>query len=813
VEKKRITHSVTVNAYLQDFFDHAPVGYLITSKEDMILEANVAATLLLGETRESLVGGTFFQFISQDDRTSYVDQCKRLVKTGEPVQWELHLLRKDQSPLLTQVNAALLATPDGNEVRRIIVTDISERRQTELAYRENALRLHNLADNLYNAVVYQILATPEGGRHFRYISRSVERVNGVKVEAVLDNANLLYEQLLPEYRELVAQREKEALEQFKTMQVEVKCKLADGQIRWFEYTSTPRYLTDGTLVWDGVEVDVTDRKLLEEDLEKRVEDRTRDLRTANNALMLEIEKRERIQQALQESERMLVEAQHLSHVGSWVWNPHTSETCWSAELYAIAGISPQQEAPDFGDGTSLFTPESAQIFRETLDRVFRESGKCEISLDLVRPDESVRHVVLRCRADQTESESTVTLSGTLQDITEWKRAEEERRHLESQMQFAQRAESLGILAGGVAHDFNNILQIILGNANHLQRIISEISPARPFLNNIEKSVNRAAMLTRQMLAYAGRAQLTTKLVDLGEITEEIVHLVRASMPKKIEILIDVEKTLPLVLADPAQVQQVIMNLLINAAESLEPELGGRISVYVAAMYCNEEFLRQSRTIDKIPPDNYVCLQVTDTGCGMNEEMLSHIFDPFFTTKFTGRGLGMSAVIGIMRAHNGAVLTKSTPKKGTTIRALFPISRQSEAAPDAKVHPVNTSLDNGKTCVLFADDEPDMLDLGVLMLEHLGCRVLTATDGVEALKVFKEHAQDISCVLLDLNMPRMDGVQTLKMLRTIKQDVRIILASGYGEKEIKTLFSGYTVDAFIEKPFNMQTLSDTLYNQI
>lgn len=797
------------NQYLQEFFDHAPIGYLILADDDTIQDANPASALLLGENRDSLVGCAFSKFILPSALPEYLEQCSRLVNTDVSAQWELPLVRKDHSCFLAQISAAVITAPDGNMVRRILFTNISEHRQAESDYRENAIRLHNLADNLSNAVVYQIMATPDGGRRFTYISRSVERVNGVKVEDVLTDANLLYEQLLPEFRELVAQREEEALRQFKTMQAEVQCKLSDGRIRWFEFTSTPRYLADGTLVWDGVEVDVTDRKLIEEELEKRVEGRTMELREAINALTFEVESRKKTQEALQESEKMLVEAQQLSHVGNWTWNPHTGETHWSAELYTIAGIDPDQPPPSFGECASLFAEESAHIFREILETVLRTGENCELSLNLVRPDGNVRHVVLRCRAVHSESGGIHTLNGTLQDVTEWKHAEEERRQLEAQMQFAQKAESLGVLAGGVAHDFNNILQIILGNVNHLQRIISEVSPARPFLDNIEKSVNRAAVLTRQMLAYAGRGHLTTKTIDLGEITEEMIHLVRASLPKNIEVLTDVETNLPLVLADPAQVQQIVMNLVINAAEALDTEQGGRISVYVAAMHCSEEFLRQSRTLDRIPEGNYVCLQVSDTGCGMDETTLSHIFDPFFTTKFTGRGLGMSAVIGIMRAHNGAVLTKSTPGMGTTIRALFPVSKPSRTVTNDGILPDNASKNSGHDCVLFVDDEPDMLDLGVLMLEHLGCQVFTAADGIEALEVFREHTADISCVLLDLNMPHMDGLQTLQMLRGIKPDVRIVLASGYGEKELKARFKGYDVDAFIEKPFNMQTLSATL----
>jgi PAS domain S-box-containing protein len=1067
--------------------------------------------------------------------------------------------------------------------------DFTEREQAEEALWESELRLHNLADNLPNAMVYQVIATPEGGRRFTYVGRGVERLNEVTVEEALADANRLYGQVLPEYQPLVREREEEALKNLGTLRVEVQSRLPSGRLRWFEYTSTPRYLANGQLVWDGVEVDVTERKQVEEELERRVAERTAELTAANLRLQSEIEERAQVQTLLQESEeryrslyfdsrdammtaspewgflaanpatvklfacqdeqdftshtpaslspeyqpdgaRSADKAQEMmrlalengSHFFEWthrradgtdfpatvllsrfehrgtrlltatvrditertraeqalresneylenlfnhanapiiVWNPqlritrfnrafevltgraadtvigepldilfppervehsmrlikktlagerwetleieilHVDGTLrtvlWnSATIFESDGSTPvatiaqgqditerkqAEEAlrelqslyqavvedqteiicrlspdgrqrfvndtycrffglrkeellgqiwiprahPDdlervqrelsllcvtnpvvvienrvfSGDGTvrwmqfvnrgffdsggilleiqavgrditerkdaeeklkeseekyrtliedsiegigiskgnqivfanrallnifgydtleelarnpllDIIAPESREMIREKITpRELGQPPESLFELKILRKDGATRDVAVQT-AEITIGNRRFTQS-TFRDITEWKHSEAERRSLEAQVQHTQKLESLGVLAGGIAHDFNNILHLILGNAHHAQKFISEVSPARPFIDNVERSVNRAAALTRQMLAYSGKGRFLLQVLDLGEIVGEIAHLLQSSVSKKVTLQLHLAEDLPPIEADAIQIQQVAMNMMLNAAEALEKERGGLVTVSTSLLHCTEDYLRGSRALFNAPAGDYVCLEVSDTGCGMNKETQERLFDPFFTTKFTGRGLGMSAVLGIVRGHKGAILVESAPDRGSTIRALFPAAARpgpaaAEAAPEASI---TASRRTGT--ILFVDDEPDMLDLGALTLEQMGYTVLTAADGLDAVEIFTARSEDIDCVLLDLSMPRMDGVQTLVELRRIKPGIPVILASGYAEQELETRLAGHEVGALIEKPYDFSVLSAKL----
>ena len=397
----------------------------------------------------------------------------------------------------------------------------------------------------------------------------------------------------------------------------------------------------------------------------------------------------------------------------------------------------------------------------------------------------------------------------IRDITERKRLEQERRELEEQIQYSQKLESLGILAGGIAHDFNNILQIILGNVNMLEHDIPRLSPSLKFINNLKKSVDRASALTAQMLAYSGRRSHALQPIQLGEIVPEIINLIQSSTSKKILLKTNLSHDLPAIEGDRTQIEQVVMNLILNATEALDDEHGGVVSISAVALYCSEEYLARNRALYKAAPGNYVCFEVADTGCGMGKETYDKLFDPFYSTKFTGRGMGMSAVLGIMIAHKGAIIVESTPGQGTMIRALFPKSDRTVQKDDA---PPDQSSSSGSTTgrtVLVVDDEPEVLDLGFQMLEELGYRVLTASDGLEAITVFRAQHDNIDCVLLDLNMPRMDGLEALTELRHIRPDIRVVIVSGYSEQDIGPRFTGRDISSFLAKPFDLHTLETTL----
>ena len=259
---------------------------------------------------------------------------------------------------------------------------------------------------------------------------------------------------------------------------------------------------------------------------------------------------------------------------------------------------------------------------------------------------------------------------TVRDITDRKRAEEEKRSLEWQAQKALEMENLSVLAGGIAHDFNNLLMVALGNAELALYEISPISPARGNLTKITTAVRRAADLCRQMLAYAGKASFAPERVGLRELVEEMTHLLEAAISKKAALNLDLERGLPPIQTDPSQIRQVVMNLIINASEAIG-DRAGVIGVSVGTTRCDEEYLREAELRGDLEPGLYVHLEVTDTGSGMDAETRSHIFEPFFSTKFKGRGLGLAAVLGIVRANKGTLRVHSEPEMGTTFKILFP----------------------------------------------------------------------------------------------------------------------------------------------
>jgi PAS domain S-box-containing protein len=393
------------------------------------------------------------------------------------------------------------------------------------------------------------------------------------------------------------------------------------------------------------------------------------------------------------------------------------------------------------------------------------------------------------------------------DLTERKLAEEEKRKLEEQVRQAQKMESLGVLAGGIAHDFNNILMAVLGHAELALDEISPMSPARRSLTEIATAARRAADLCRQMLAYAGKASIAPERVGLRDLVEEMAHLLKTGISKKAILNLNLERGLPPIEGDPSQIRQIVMNLLINASEAIG-DRSGVITVGVGATRCDEEYLRKTELREALTPGLYVHLEVTDTGCGMNAETRSRIFEPFFSTKFTGRGLGLAAVLGIVRAHKGALKVYSEPGKGTTFKILFPALE--DAVKGARPDEVSPLADwRGQGTILLVDDEESLLALGARMLEHLGFTVLTAADGLQAVELYRERSKEIDLVLMDLTMPHMDGAEAFGELRRLNPDARVVLASGYSHEDVVSRFAGKHLDGVLQKPYTLSKLREAL----
>ncbi|MCC6795059.1 MAG: PAS domain S-box protein [Candidatus Hydrogenedentes bacterium] len=393
------------------------------------------------------------------------------------------------------------------------------------------------------------------------------------------------------------------------------------------------------------------------------------------------------------------------------------------------------------------------------------------------------------------------------DITERKRAETERVDMQRRLEQTQRLESLGVLAGGIAHDFNNLLLVVLGHADMALTDVPSTSPARENLSQIMQTAKRAAELCRQMLAYSGRGKFVVEALNVDHLISELLHLLQASISKKSVLKLDLVKDLPPMRGDASQLRQILMNLVINASEAIGED-DGVISIATGVAKCSREYLANALADDDLPEGEYVYFEVADTGCGMNQETLGRIFEPFYTTKFTGRGLGLSAVLGIVRGHKGALVASSEPGNGSAFRVLFPadLSAQRAATP---AWPDSEPQWKGAGRVLLVDDEETIRSMTGKMLERIGFDVITAYDGSEAIRLFREHCSEIDFVLLDLTMPRMNGEETFRELRSIDAGVRVVLSSGYTENEIEARFAGKGLAGFIQKPYTLATLRNIL----
>lgn len=382
--------------------------------------------------------------------------------------------------------------------------------------------------------------------------------------------------------------------------------------------------------------------------------------------------------------------------------------------------------------------------------------------------------------------------------------------LRRQIEHGQRLESLGVLAGGIAHDFNNILTAILGNAELAKLKIDEPVKTAKHLRNIVKSSERAAGLCKQMLAYSGKGKFIVKPLNLSEMVDDITKLLTVSIAKDVTININLAEQLPAVDVDEAQMQQVIMNLVINASDAIG-ENSGTVKIETGIMDTDDSSWRTSFMQDDLPPGRYVYLEVSDNGCGIDSKIMPHIFDPFFTTKFTGRGLGLSAVLGIIRGHHGTLKVDSTPDIGTTFRMLLPISQQS-AVSDNTAHEGNKAWHSSGT-ILIVDDEDAILEIASLMLEDMGFKTRTAENGLAAVDVYRQHGDEITAVLLDMTMPKMDGHECFQALYEIDKEVVVILSSGYNEQDAISNFTHKGLAGFIQKPYRAEMLEQTIRGAI
>ncbi len=521
------------------------------------------------------------------------------------------------------------------------------------------------------------------------------------------------------------------------------------------------------------------------------------------AVAVDVSEREQARDALRESQQMLQLILDSIPVRVFWKNRESRYLGCNRCCAGDAGLGSPEEIIGRTDFDLVWCAH-AEAYRAD-DRVVMESGIAKISYE--EPQTWSDGTDLWVRTSKVPlcdlTGNVIGVLGTYENITEQRDADEQRRRLEEKVLQAQKLESLGVLAGGVAHDFNNLLMGILGHADLLLADLPEESPYRESIRQIERSAVRAAEITKGLLAYSGKGRFVVESVSLSRIIEEMSRLLSVSVSKKAVLTYDLDPDLPPIEADTSQVRQVILNLVTNASDAIRHR-EGRIRISAGTLSLSEADLGESFLDPGLPAGDYVYLEVSDDGCGMNEDMQKKIFDPFFSTKFTGRGLGLAAVHGIVRGHGGAIQVTSKPGKGSTFRVLIPAAGERPSVCRERA-PAASGPKPPRVTVLAVDDEEVVRYVAKTMLERSGFNVLTARDGEEAVNVFREHSDEIRAVVLDMTMPRMDGEETFRELKRINNDVRVILSSGYDQKEAVGRFTDQGLAGFIQKPYHSDAL--------
>ena len=514
--------------------------------------------------------------------------------------------------------------------------------------------------------------------------------------------------------------------------------------------------------------------------------------TGITGAVIDITASKQVEEALSISEERLRLANEAAHMGVWNHDLVSNKVEWSAELERIFGLLPGEFEGTSGAFYDAVHPDDRERVVTTVSAAMQRLSDFEMEFRFTRADGEMRWMLARGHVYSSDTGEACRIAGVGMDITE-------RRKLEEKVRHAAKLESLGVLAGGIAHDFNNLLTGILGNASLLKEIVPAASSSG-LLNNVIRASERAAQLSRQMLAYSGRGHFSVQPIDVSRQVREFVTFIETTVAKNVAIRLRVADHLPMVEGDEGQLQQVIMNLVVNAAEALG-DRDGWVEVSTRVERISSPLVSDLLPSQELPPGEYVVLQVTDNGSGMDDATRAKIFDPFFTTKFTGRGLGLAAVLGIIRGHRGTVRVSSHPGVGTCFQVYFPsCGRTVEHALCALS---NDSI-HGTGTILVVDDEEIVRIAARTVLESFGYTVLEGQNGREALRVYERHRGEVTVVLLDMTMPVMSGVETLQNLLKIDPEVVVIATSGYNESEAMQIF-GSSIAGFIQKPFTAPDL--------
>jgi PAS domain S-box-containing protein len=739
-------------------------GAATLTPEGLVLFANDQFAAMLGVPLERVIGSRIQNFVGPEDAGAF----EAVLSLHDGARLELHLMRSDGSAVPVYLSAGWLRF-DNTECIALVVTDLTEQKRNE-----QIVAAEKLARSILEQAAVAILVLDPNGRTIQ-ASRAAEKLAGATVllrdfssvfplRTDSDSRDL-------DFPEILAMVRREG----SIAGVQAIARIPGGRAAHVIINAAPLVGPDSEIL--GCVIVLSD-----------------------------ITELMRAESALRESEsRLRTLGDNLPDGALYRYCRDTEGKGWlefvSAGIERLTGVPAAEAMRAVGAVDRTMVPEDLERMRAATAESWERLTLFELE---VRHTHQVtgelRWSLFRSMPSRRADGSTVW-DGIQLDVTDRKRAEEDLRLKEEQLRQAQKMESIGVLAGGIAHDFNNLLTGVLGNASLILENMPSWDLNRPLIDGLMESANRAADLTRQLLAYAGKGRFFVQKVSVSRSVREMLDLLRAAVPSSIQIHLDLDDGITAVEGDAGQIEQIVMNLVLNASEAIG-DRSGSIEIKTHLRGVDETMISQAGL--EVPPGTYACLEVRDTGPGMDEATMARIFEPFFTTKFAGRGLGLAAVHGIVRAHRGAIHAYSKPSRGAIFTVLLPVSA-GKVSPRAEMPAVAEDL-RGHGTILVVDDENVMRTVAKTTLERFGYDVLLAQNGVEALDVFRQAADRIALVLLDLTMPLMGGEETFEKLRAMRPDLPVLMSSGYNQVEVIQRFKGQGPAGFVGKPYTAAELA-------